>query len=588
MNFHLPRLALSCLLALQFAISTAAQNNTTPGKSRAILIEGFMPLEDQRLTGLRKVFLFVQDGKIQQIKSTEAEISNATADTIRLTEKETGQKWLLSPGFIDMHNHLDHNVLPLWKNAKGQFNNRFEWRDDKDYEANVRGIVQNVKKASNSADANSNFCKIIQYAEIKALIGGVTSIQGVGGAANDNCVKDMLVRNIEHETDYEIKTDARVSMEVINPRHAAIMEDHVVPAMIEKDLDLVDAYNALSKEIKANETYKFTDRFFLGLDKLLEIFENVIPLGNSSVRAYITHVAEGKTKDPFTKVEFKLAEAIGYAKRGMIIIHGNGLDASDWKRAAQENVSLVWSPLSNILLYGETTDIVAAKEAGINIALGSDWSPSGSKTLLDEVKIAKRYLRAIGKSGLFTDKDFFEMMTINAAKALKLEDRLGELKEGRLADIVAFAMPAKTNERFSPYTYIVNANSEMIRLVVVNGKIAIAPSKNVLATDVTERLTDVSEPTCQGLKDQVLVNAKVSLATVVSELKKVFTIDKQLIFDDYLTCRDEIYKKAIATLFTETFKPQNIGNIVLPVGAPTFESLVPQLQVLKDSNLNNK
>ncbi len=42
---------------------------------------------------------------------------------------------------------------------------------------------------------------------------------------------------------------------------------------------------------------------------------------------------------------------------------------------------MVWSPLSNYLLYGETADMTAAKAAGVNIALGSDWAPSGSKKL---------------------------------------------------------------------------------------------------------------------------------------------------------------------------------------------------------------
>jgi cytosine/adenosine deaminase-related metal-dependent hydrolase len=42
--------------------------------------------------------------------------------------------------------------------------------------------------------------------------------------------------------------------------------------------------------------------------------------------------------------------------------------------------TIVWSPLSNLLLYGKTTDVAAARTAGLTIALGSGWSPSGSKT----------------------------------------------------------------------------------------------------------------------------------------------------------------------------------------------------------------
>ena len=49
---------------------------------------------------------------------------------------------------------------------------------------------------------------------------------------------------------------------------------------------------------------------------------------------------------------------------------------------------MVWSPMSNLLLYGGTADIAAALAAGVRIGIGSDWSPSGSKNLLGELKVA--------------------------------------------------------------------------------------------------------------------------------------------------------------------------------------------------------
>ena len=52
---------------------------------------------------------------------------------------------------------------------------------------------------------------------------------------------------------------------------------------------------------------------------------------------------------------------------------------------------MVWSPLSNLLLYGATARVDAAKRAGVRIGLGSDWSPSGSKNLLGELKVAWLY-----------------------------------------------------------------------------------------------------------------------------------------------------------------------------------------------------
>ena len=45
---------------------------------------------------------------------------------------------------------------------------------------------------------------------------------------------------------------------------------------------------------------------------------------------------------------------------------------------------LVWSPLSNLLLYGKTTAVYDALAAGVLVSLGTDWTPSGSANLLAE------------------------------------------------------------------------------------------------------------------------------------------------------------------------------------------------------------
>jgi cytosine/adenosine deaminase-related metal-dependent hydrolase len=54
----------------------------------------------------------------------------------------------------------------------------------------------------------------------------------------------------------------------------------------------------------------------------------------------------------------------------------------DFDVLAAHGSAMIWSPLSNLLLYGGTARIDAAQAAGVAIGLGSDWSPSGSKNLL--------------------------------------------------------------------------------------------------------------------------------------------------------------------------------------------------------------
>ena len=57
----------------------------------------------------------------------------------------------------------------------------------------------------------------------------------------------------------------------------------------------------------------------------------------------------------------------------------SALTADDFATMEQFGGAMIWSPLSNLLLYGKTAKIKAA--AGkIRIGIGPDWSPSGSNS----------------------------------------------------------------------------------------------------------------------------------------------------------------------------------------------------------------
>ena len=47
----------------------------------------------------------------------------------------------------------------------------------------------------------------------------------------------------------------------------------------------------------------------------------------------------------------------------------------------------------NLVLYGDTTDVVAADNAGITISIAPDWGPSGTKNNLHELKVADMWNR---------------------------------------------------------------------------------------------------------------------------------------------------------------------------------------------------
>ena len=124
---------------------------------------------------------------------------------------------------------------------------------------------------------------------------------------------------------------------------------------------------------------------------------------------------------------------------------------------------MIWSPLSNLLLYGGTARVDAARAAGVTIGLGSDWSPTGSKNLLGELKVAWLYSQHV-LNGLFTARDLVAMATRDAARILKWKGLLGTIAAGARADLLVIDGTAG-----DPYDALIHAKETDIRLVMING-----------------------------------------------------------------------------------------------------------------------
>ena len=92
---------------------------------------------------------------------------------------------------------------------------------------------------------------------------------------------------------------------------------------------------------------------------------------------------------------------------------------------------MVWSPLSNLLLYGETADVAEARtRRACRSALGPDWSPSGSKNLLGELKVA-RLVNSLERQPRSRDYDLLALATRNPAKILRWDKAVGTVETGQ-------------------------------------------------------------------------------------------------------------------------------------------------------------
>ncbi len=282
---------------------------------------------------------------------------------------ETGG--VVYPGLIDLHGHMVYNALSLWA-PPGQtvpFASRGQWPRHPSYE----GMVSDPANALGALAGKA----LLKYVEVKAVIGGTTAVQGSTKMAHP--YDGWLVRNVEFET-------------FGGAKKKSVFQDVRPPS------------------------------------------KTTFPTGHKRLAgggAWLFHTAEGT--DPALRSEYEGLRDGNCLLPGLGAIHCTALTDDDFKQWGKDRGAVIWSPFSNLWLYRDTTKIDAAKRRGLLICLGSDWSPSGSKHLLAELKVADLWTKRHLPSGTFSDRDLCAMVTINPAAALRWSDRLGALRKAATA-----------------------------------------------------------------------------------------------------------------------------------------------------------
>ncbi len=313
---------------------------------------------------------------------------------------ETGG--IIAPGMIDTHNHPQYNFLPPWPPPR-RFTRSDQWQSVPEYHDFTQVLRDNE-------NLNNNTCAMVKWGELRALIAGTTTIQG---GPNLNCVTRTLTRNIESGNDFggvDTHRPNTLGIATVNP--------------------------ADSLSLRAD-------------------------MDSGRLTAYILHLSEGI--DEPARREFDQLTARNLLTPAMVIIHGTALGAPEFMQMGAARSKLIWSPRSNIILYGRTTNIGLALDAGITVALAPDWSPSGGPNLLSELRYG-RYVSQEAMGGRLGSRDLVEMVTSRAATAVD-RPQIGSLVEGRYADVMVIP-----DRGCDAYDSLIDAPTADVRLVVLGGR----------------------------------------------------------------------------------------------------------------------
>lgn len=310
---------------------------------------------------------------------------------------------VISPGFVNLHDHLGYAGTPPLAHPGELYEHRNDWRlGEHGHEA---------LPFSGGATAAEVLAQ-----ELRMVMGGTTSIVGAGGRRG-------LLRNLE----------------------AAGQSQGLLPG-----------------EIVA-ETFPLDDASG-GVDGAACAFgaQPDTTASASAAQAYIAHVGEGTNERARDELRCALG-SLNLLGKNSAVVHAMALSRADAHELARRGASVVWSPRSNLDLYGSTAPVALLGSLGVHIALGTDWLASGSMNQQRELACARDYDAAV-LGGYFDPFQRWRMVTTNAAWALGLERRFAALASGLVGDIAVFDAGAD-----DPYQSVVEASPASVKLVLRQG-----------------------------------------------------------------------------------------------------------------------
>ena len=458
----LPERVAGCAIAtliLTATLTTASPaSSATADPGAAVLLEGTVVTMNATRDVLPNGRVLVRDGRITAVWQGATPPDGVDVnDAIRAP---LGPHAILYPGLINLHDHPFFGVLPLWQPPASHaqpslgrplgtepYANRYQWNSGPAQPVEGLRLMTNPSGMLTQTIGLGRAAEVVKFAKARMILGGTTTTQGAG---SDVAYDSVLARNVES----------------LNFGRRRI-------------LSRVGSIGALS----AAEAASLSAAMSAGL-----------------LDAWIIHLAEGvrdtdrRPGDPASsRAELATLRAKGLLNDTTVIVHGIGLEPEDFVEMAQapaagadgsgdgRGAKLVWSPLSNLLLYGTTVAIADALAAGVVVSLGTDWAPSGSPNLLTELKVADRVLRdpalsGDSRSGMAAralDQLLVEMVTINPAQAVRWDDQVGSIEAGKVADLLVIDAPSHVQERSgvpqSPYRRLIDATERDVTLVMVGG-----------------------------------------------------------------------------------------------------------------------
>lgn len=190
-----------------------------------------------------------------------------------------------------------------------------------------------------------------------------------------------------------------------------------------------------------------------------------------------THLAETLDEEDFCRERFgcsplEYVEGLGWTGDDVWFAHAIHLDDPAVKRIGATRTGVAHCPSSNARLGAGIARTRDLRDAGARVGLGVDGAASNEAgSLLEEVRHAVLFARAVGGPTALTVRDALELATIGGARVLGREDEIGSIEVGKLADLALWGLDGLGHADVAdPVAALVLGAPPPLDLLLVNGR----------------------------------------------------------------------------------------------------------------------
>ena len=383
-----------------------------------------------RLSVLDNAYLHIKDGLI----SDYGEMSGLPQNLMNSEVIDASGK-LVFPSFCDSHTHLVYAG-----SREIEYMDKIRGLSYEEIAKRGGGILNSAKLLHNTSENSLFEQSLVRINEIIGMGTGAVEIKsGYGLTVEDELKMLRVIRRLKGSTPLTIKS--------------TFLGAHAFPAEYKSDpdkyVDLVinEMIPAVATEDLADYIDVFCDRGFFTVDQT----DNILIAGMK----YGLH-----PKIHANELDFSGGIQVGVKNNALSVDHLEFTGEKEIETLLNSGTMPTVLPGASFFLGMKYAPVRKMIEAGLPVALASDYNPGSSPSG------NMKFIMSLGSVNLrMLPEEVINAVTLNGAYAMGVEDKLGTITRGKVANV--FVTKEIPGYEFMPYAY----GSDLIDMVVLNGEV---------------------------------------------------------------------------------------------------------------------